>query len=249
MRRIHRSPVNSPHKGKWRGALKFPLICARINGWVNNREAGDLRRHQAHCDVIVMMLYSMIYILFDALFCCGYIISFNILWPGGNSWHFTDNIFKCIFLNEDLWISINISLKFVPEGHIHNIPALVQVMAWHWPGGKPLSEPILVILLTYMHHSASVSWNDFNDANPKICQSTTPFTLVVWTGKSYWPQGLGTKTDLNKGKWQTLLFSLNEKQTNWDTQLHIVSHWNTNFFHQFYIICHVKIFHCSNHEL
>ena len=55
VRRIHRSPVNSPHKGQWRGALMFSLICARINGWVNNREAGDLRRHQAHCDVIVMV--------------------------------------------------------------------------------------------------------------------------------------------------------------------------------------------------
>ena len=41
---IHRSPVNSPHKGKWRGALMLPLICTRINGWVNNGEAGDLRR-------------------------------------------------------------------------------------------------------------------------------------------------------------------------------------------------------------
>ena len=51
---IHRSPVNSPHKGHWRGALMFTLICARINGWVNNREAGDLRRHRAHYDVIVM---------------------------------------------------------------------------------------------------------------------------------------------------------------------------------------------------
>ena len=56
VRGIHRSPVNSPHKGQWRGALKFSLICARINSWVNNREAGDLRRHQAHCDVIVMSL-------------------------------------------------------------------------------------------------------------------------------------------------------------------------------------------------
>ena len=47
-------PVNSPHKGQWRGALMFSLICARINGWVNNREAGDLRRYRAHYDVIVM---------------------------------------------------------------------------------------------------------------------------------------------------------------------------------------------------
>ena len=54
VRGIHRSPVNSPHKGQWRGALMFSLICAWINGWVNNREAGDLRRHRAHHDVTVM---------------------------------------------------------------------------------------------------------------------------------------------------------------------------------------------------
>ena len=52
---IHRSPVNSPHKGQWRGALMFSLICAWINRWVNNREAGDLRRYRAHYDVIVMI--------------------------------------------------------------------------------------------------------------------------------------------------------------------------------------------------
>ena len=57
VRGIHRSPVNSPHKGQWRGALMFSLICARINGWVNNREAGDLRRHRAHCDVIIMQFH------------------------------------------------------------------------------------------------------------------------------------------------------------------------------------------------
>ena len=51
---IHRSPVNSPHKGQWRGALMFSLIWAWIIGWVNNREAGDLRRYQAHHDVIVI---------------------------------------------------------------------------------------------------------------------------------------------------------------------------------------------------
>ena len=55
VRGLHRSPVNSPHKGQWRGALMFSLICARINGWVNNREAGDYRRYRAHYDVIVMV--------------------------------------------------------------------------------------------------------------------------------------------------------------------------------------------------
>ena len=47
-------PVNSPHKGQWRGALMFSLICVWINGWVNNREAGDLRHHRGHYDVNVM---------------------------------------------------------------------------------------------------------------------------------------------------------------------------------------------------
>ena len=54
VRRIHRSPVNSSHKGQWRAALMFSLICFWINGWVNIREAGDLRRYRTHYDVTVM---------------------------------------------------------------------------------------------------------------------------------------------------------------------------------------------------
>ena len=54
VRGIHWSPVNSPHKGQWRGALISSLICAWINGWVNNRKVDDLRRHRAQYDVIVM---------------------------------------------------------------------------------------------------------------------------------------------------------------------------------------------------
>ena len=53
---IDRSSVNSSHKGQWRGALVFSFICARINGWVSNREAGDLKRHRAHYDDIAMNL-------------------------------------------------------------------------------------------------------------------------------------------------------------------------------------------------
>ena len=71
VRGIHRSPVNSPHKGQWRGALMFSLICAWLNDWVNNGEAGDLRRHRAHYDVAIM-------------FCCS-------LWctPQSKTWHQT----------------------------------------------------------------------------------------------------------------------------------------------------------------
>ena len=55
VREIHRSPANSPHKGQWHGALMFPLVCGWINDWANTRDAGDLRRHRAHYDVIVML--------------------------------------------------------------------------------------------------------------------------------------------------------------------------------------------------
>ena len=60
VRGIHRSPVNSTHKGQWRGALILSLICVWTNAWVNNRDAGDLRRYRAHYDVIVMMVYYFV---------------------------------------------------------------------------------------------------------------------------------------------------------------------------------------------
>ena len=61
VREIHRSTVNSPHKGQWRGALMFSLFCAWLNGWVNTREAGDLRRHRAHYDVTAMFWRNFSY--------------------------------------------------------------------------------------------------------------------------------------------------------------------------------------------
>ena len=67
VRGIHRSPVSSPHKGQWRGALMFSLITAWINGWVNNGEAGDLRCHRAHHDVTVM--WFVVLYLQNALIC------------------------------------------------------------------------------------------------------------------------------------------------------------------------------------
>ena len=53
--------MNSPHKGQWRGALMFSLICVGTNGWVNNRDAGDLRRHCAHYDVTVMTVFTFLF--------------------------------------------------------------------------------------------------------------------------------------------------------------------------------------------
>ena len=70
----------------------------------------------------------------------------NTLRPRQNGRHFADGIFKCIFVNENVWIPIKISLTFVPQVPINNIPALVQIMAWHRPGDKPLSGPMMVRL-------------------------------------------------------------------------------------------------------
>ena len=70
--------------------------------------------------------------------------------PRQNGRHFADDISKCIFLNENIWISTDITLKCVPKVQLDNIPALVQIMVWHRPGDKPLSEPMMVSLLTYI---------------------------------------------------------------------------------------------------
>ena len=75
---------------------------------------------------------------------------FNSLRPRPNRRHVADDIFKCIFLNENVWIPIKISLKFVSKGPINNIPALVQIMAWRRSGDKPLSEPMMVNLPTHI---------------------------------------------------------------------------------------------------
>ena len=105
--------VNSPHKGQWRGALMFSLICARMNDWVNNREAGDLRRHRGHYDVSVMFCEVLWHspgsnftvsvticlkiILFIATLLRG--LWSNSSSPGQNGRHFADDVFECIFVN------------------------------------------------------------------------------------------------------------------------------------------------------
>ena len=74
----------------------------------------------------------------------------NSLRPRQNRHHFADDVFKCNFLNENVWIPIKILLKFVPQCPINNIPALVQIMAWRRSGDKPLSEPMMIGLLAHI---------------------------------------------------------------------------------------------------
>ena len=78
----------------------------------------------------------------------GYWLDVNALRPRQNGRHFADHVFRCIFLNENIWISLKISQKFGPKIPINNNPAMLQIMAWHRSGDKTLSEPMLVSLLT-----------------------------------------------------------------------------------------------------
>ena len=90
----------------------------------------------------------------------GLILAFGNYMNGGkagistlrrNRRHSADDIFKCIFLNENVWIQIKISLKFIPKAPINNIPTLVLITAWRRPGAKPLSEPVMIILLMHIY--------------------------------------------------------------------------------------------------
>ena len=91
--------------------------------------------------------------------CCPTSLMVNSLRQRQNGHHFADGTSKrFFFLNENVWILIKISVKFIPKGPINNMPALVQIMAWCQPGDKPLSEPMMVRLpMGYMHHLASIS--------------------------------------------------------------------------------------------
>ena len=73
----------------------------------------------------------------------------NTLRPRQNDRHFPDDILKCMFLNENIWILLKCLVKFVPNVAIDNILSLVQIMAWRRPGSKPLSETIMVNSLTH----------------------------------------------------------------------------------------------------
>ena len=92
------------------------------------------------------------------------------------------NLFKCIFLNENVWISIKISLKFVPRGPINNIPSLVQIMAWRRPGDKPLAEPMMVSLPMHICITPPQWVNQFsiNWQNCVMCNRTGKITLIPW---------------------------------------------------------------------
>ena len=98
----------------------------------------------------------------------------DTLRPRQNGCRFAHDTFKRIFLNENVRISIKISLKFVPKDPINNNPTLVLIMAWRWPGDKSLSEPMMVSLLMHVcitcpHWVNHSTW--WNDIHQEFCQN------------------------------------------------------------------------------
>ena len=132
--------------------IRTKLILTRFGSWALKLFA---RWVPDCCDLAVAVFNffptELFWIFID--FCLQSLPSWRILTHWGQDKMaaiFPDDIFKWIFLNENVWISINISLNFVPRGPINNIPTLVQVMAWRRPGDKPLSEPMMVSLPTHI---------------------------------------------------------------------------------------------------
>ena len=120
VRGIHRWPVNSPHKGQWCGAVMCSFICAWINGWVNDREPGDFRRHRAH--------YGVTLVIYTEAWTC-----YSIVYRQR----------KYIILNKMYCLLIQILLMLVPKDFIYNKAAQAKVIAWHQTGDRPLLQSMI----------------------------------------------------------------------------------------------------------
>ena len=107
-------------------------------------------------------------LLFRVLYCCFKQPWLNTLRLRQNCHRFADDILKCIFRNEDVWIPFKISLKFVPKVRLNNILALLQIMAWRQPGDRLFSDAMMVSLLTHMRHSVSVCFKKQNNTKTHL---------------------------------------------------------------------------------
>ena len=101
----------------------------------------------------------------------------NISRPRQNGHRFLDDTCKCIFLNDNVWISIIISMKFVFKGPTNNIPELIQIMAWCRQGGKPLSESMTVSLMMHIC-TTRPQWVDVRQVSE---QQSFGNTCQIWT--------------------------------------------------------------------
>ena len=154
------------HRSRWIPRTKasdaelwcFLWSAPKKSGWVNIRGAGDLRRHRAHYDVIVMLARSANIGKVGWYQTKTKLDHFNTFTPRQNGRHIVNDNFNVIFLNENLWILKKISLKYNHKGPIAKKTGLVHIMAWQRTDDKPLSEPTIeCFTYAYMRHSASVA--------------------------------------------------------------------------------------------
>ena len=170
--------------------FKIGAKCSQIRSGLN-----DLT-HQSHCHFVNLRTKSLMYSA-AKIKMIGQLgpttdKQIDTLSPRQNGRHFPDDIFKGIFFNENECISLRISLKIVPYVRINNIPALVQIMAWRRPGGKPLSGPMMVSLLTHLcvarpqwvNQDLNINWSgaDTGILRRNLVNSITNETMVLCAG-------------------------------------------------------------------
>ena len=145
-----------------------------------------------------------------------------------NGRHFTDDVFKCIFLNENLLISIKISLNFVPKGPINNIPALVQIMAWCRAGGKPLSGPMMINILMHI----CISWPQWVSAVSSISiWSFNTFHIFFFMNPvCILYEALINELYIKKSLWNLYLVHLYFLSISYKISKHFI--WSLNGFHK-----------------
>ena len=181
--------------------------CGLLGGEDTGTVAGK-EMFLTHCGLGDVAVISNVY---NSDWTWGLPPAINTLRPRQNGRHFPDDIFKWIFLNENVWILTNILLKFVPRGPINNTPTLVQIMAWRRPGDKPLSETMMARLPTcicvtrpqwvkdhwYAVFTKIFYYIESNRPIPQIPQCTSPishnapFTTEMYTFM-FWMVHCGT---------------------------------------------------------
>ena len=139
-------------------ALKLPVANESMNSYHPSYVVEKSAKFCPQNSIVIIFIWNWGVSLFISSSLMWYVI--NTLRPRQNGRHFAEDIFKCIFLNENTSVPIKISLKFVPKDPINNIPALVQIKAWCQPGTKPLSEPMMVssLMHIYVTRSQWVNW-------------------------------------------------------------------------------------------
>ena len=146
-----------PIQVRWkiRLALIYIFIRQPLENSVHATKHGTTNCSGLMANIRIMVMWLIIHFelqanVFSEVGPCQQSVQVNTLRPRQNGRRFADDTFRHIFLNENVRISIKISMKFVPKGPLDNIPSLVQIMAWRRPGDKPLSGAMMVNLPTHI---------------------------------------------------------------------------------------------------